>query len=88
MHDEVRLQQVPRTDIHADRDMKAGLAPNFDLGQRSLDGPFPTSIPSGWFSMMGMKEAGDNKPRVGCCQRIKASAPSTSPVRMLTLGWK
>ncbi|MPN53870.1 hypothetical protein SDC9_201538 [bioreactor metagenome] len=41
MHDEIRLQQVPRTDIHADRDMKAGLAPNFDLGQRSLDGPFP-----------------------------------------------
>jgi hypothetical protein len=37
--------------------------------------------------MTGKKAAGGSRPRSGCCQRISASAPITSPLRMFTLGW-
>jgi hypothetical protein len=47
----------------------------------------PTSRLMGWF-LHGLQEGGRRQQAaLGCCQRISASAPTTAPVRMLTLGW-
>ena len=55
---------------------------------RPFDHPKSTrkTLASGFPSTVGRKHAGSSSPRSGCAQRIKASAPTTAPVRMFTLG--
>jgi len=38
-------------------------------------------------SAMGMNRAGEIRPRVGCVQRINASAPVIAPVFRWIFGW-
>src|SRR5665647_1332201 len=38
-------------------------------------------------SAKGMNSSGKTRPRSGCCQRTRASTPTTSPVLMPTWGW-
>src|SRR5690606_42139696 len=47
----------------------------------------PIIMENGCCSILGRNSPGGTKPRMGSCQRSKASNPSTSPVTMLTLGW-
>ncbi len=53
--------------------------------QRSIIQPVSTRMKP-VCSANGMKRIGATMPRVGCCQRTSASAPSTPPVASETLG--
>jgi hypothetical protein len=38
-------------------------------------------------SATGRNASGESKPRLGCCQRISASAPLIRPLARSTIGW-
>jgi hypothetical protein len=47
----------------------------------------PMGMMSRLFSASGRKLAGETAPCSGCCQRSRASAPTTWPLRAQYLGW-
>lgn len=83
----IGLLQMVRRYIDAHWQVQCLVRPAFHLLQCGADDPFHSDTQA-CPSMSGKKAPGASKPRSGgCCQRIKASAPTTAPVRRLTLGW-
>jgi hypothetical protein len=73
-------------DVDADRQL-AAFGPGLRLRQGVSSTQSPTWLCRPTKSTMGRNSPGSSRPRCGCCQRIRASTPTISPVRMLTLGW-
>jgi hypothetical protein len=84
---EVRLLQVSRRDVDADRDVEAVAPPLRQVLQRLREHPVADARrQAGVLDQRQELQRRDQALR-GCSQRSSASKPSTWPLRMSTLGW-